>query len=341
MAVTAGYDVGGAHLKIALAENGRTIAVRQIPCPLWRGLDQLDAAFAEAADLIARAATHSATMTGELCELFPDRPTGVGAILERLEVLLGPDASIWMGMRGLGSLDAARADPMIVASTNFLASAALLAQRLPDALLVDMGSTTTDIVAVHHGKIVARGLTDGDRLRSGELVYSGLTRSDVSSIAQRGVLCGHEQRLAAGGFANMADVRRVLGTLPDDVDQHATLDGRGTSVEESVERFARCFGRDAADASLTEWQAAASDIATRQMREIGAAIEEALDTAALPKNAPVIVAGVGAHEIAPLVEFLGRSHQPFAEVAKATDNCRAWTTRCAPAVALALLASAE
>ena len=46
MAITAGYDVGGAHLKVALAEDGRTIAVRQIACPLWRGLDRLDAALA-------------------------------------------------------------------------------------------------------------------------------------------------------------------------------------------------------------------------------------------------------------------------------------------------------
>ena len=37
MAITAGYDVGGAHLKVALAENGRTVAVRQIACPLWQG----------------------------------------------------------------------------------------------------------------------------------------------------------------------------------------------------------------------------------------------------------------------------------------------------------------
>ncbi len=341
MAVTAGYDVGGAHLKIALAENGRTIAVRQIPCALWRGLDHLDDAFANAADLIGRSATHAVTMTGELCELFANRHSGVDAILERLESLLGPDISVWMGMRGLGSLDAARADPMSVASTNFLASAALIAKRLPNALLVDMGSTTTDIVPVREGKIAARGLTDGDRLRSGELVYTGLTRADVSSVSHRGVLNGYEQRLAAGGFANMADVRRILRTLPDDVDQHATLDGRGTSVEESVERFARCFGRDAADAPLVEWQAAARDIADRQMREISAAVEEVAHAAGLPRNAPVVVAGIGAQEIAYLAERLDRSHHAFADVAKTTEDSREWATRCAPAVALAVLSSAD
>ena len=84
MAITAGYDVGGAHLKVALAENGRTVAVRQIACPLWKGIETLDAAFAEAEPLTARADRHAVTMTGELCELFPDRRTGVAAILERL-----------------------------------------------------------------------------------------------------------------------------------------------------------------------------------------------------------------------------------------------------------------
>jgi uncharacterized hydantoinase/oxoprolinase family protein len=99
MAITAGYDVGGAHLKVALAENGRTIAAAQYACPLWQGLDRLDAAFAQAAPLTARAARHAATMTGELCELFPDRATGVRALVDRLAVLLGPGTRIWAGVR--------------------------------------------------------------------------------------------------------------------------------------------------------------------------------------------------------------------------------------------------
>ncbi len=55
MTITAGLDVGGAHLKVALAEAGRTVAVRQIACPLWQGLDKLDAALAEAKPLLAQA----------------------------------------------------------------------------------------------------------------------------------------------------------------------------------------------------------------------------------------------------------------------------------------------
>lgn len=339
MSLTAGYDVGGAHLKVALTENGRTIAVRQIPCPLWQGLHHLDAAFADAADLISRAGDHAATMTGELCELFPDRRTGVVQIVDRLDSLLSGNVRIWMGQRGLGSLDEARADPVSVASTNFLASAALVASRLDEALLVDMGSTTTDIVPIRSGSVVARGLTDGDRLASSELVYTGTTRTDVSTVAQRGVLAGRTQRLGAGGFANMADVRRVLGELPEGVDQHATLDGRGKSLDESTVRFARCFGRDASDAVFDQWRTAARDIANQQMLEIRSAIEEVLTATRLPSSAPIVAAGIGADFVEDLGQALGRPSLRFGVIAAATDDCRDWATRCAPAVAVALLAA--
>jgi (4-(4-[2-(gamma-L-glutamylamino)ethyl]phenoxymethyl)furan-2-yl)methanamine synthase len=338
MAITAGYDVGGAHLKVALAENGRTVAVRQITCPLWKGLEALDAAFAEAEPLTAGADRHAVTMTGELCELFPDRGTGVAAILGRLEAILPPGIRIWMGRRGFGSLGEAYAGPMSVASTNFLASATLVGTTLQDALLIDMGSTTTDIIAIAGGKPAPHGVTDGERLETGALVYTGLTRTDVSVVAQRATFRGRAQRLAAGGFANMADVRRILATLPADVDQHATLDGRGASVQESTARFARCFGRDAGDAAAEDWRACAREIVDRQIAEVCAAVQEVLSASALPAGAPIVAAGIGAAEIEAQAALVGRPSINFGTLAAATPDCREWATYCAPAVAVALLA---
>jgi probable H4MPT-linked C1 transfer pathway protein len=338
MPVSAGYDVGGAHLKVALSETGRAVAVKQVACPLWRGLDRLDAALAQVAPLVARAGRHAVTMTAELCELFSDRRSGVAAILDRLAASLPGDMLIWMGPRGFGGMDEARRDPMSVASTNFLASATLVAQRMPDALLIDMGSTTTDIIPIVAGKPQPRGLTDGERLRSGELVYSGLTRTDVTAVVRSAILHGREQRLAAGGFATMADVRRVLGTLADDVDQHDTADGRGKSLEESVARFARVFGRDGADVTTEEWREAAGQIAQEQMSEISQAISTVVGRDDRLSNAPVVAAGIGAAEIEALVKSLGRPGCRFGNIANVEPEYREWATRCAPAVAVALLA---
>ena len=340
MAVAAGCDVGGANLKVALADGNRIVAVQQIPCPLWQGLDRLEAAFAAARPLTARAGLHAATMTAELCELFPDRKTGVITLIDRLQFILGPDLSIWMGPRGLGSVQEARVDPVSVASTNFLASAAVIARHRGDALLIDFGSTTTDIIPIVGGAPVPRGLTDGDRLTTGELVYTGLTRTDITSVTHKAPLHGHTHRLAAGGFATMADVRRILGALPDGVDQHATADGRGTSLEESLARFARCFGRDRLDASLEDWRTAAHIVADRQMAEITAAVAEVLAATPIPQDAPVIAAGIGAGLIAPLAADMGRPCRLFGDLIEAADDeCRLWATRCAPAAAVALLAS--
>jgi probable H4MPT-linked C1 transfer pathway protein len=337
MAVTAGYDVGGAHLKVAVADGGRLVAVEQVACPLWRGLDRLDAALAQVAPLVARADRHAATMTGELCELFPNRLSGVAAILDRLAASVGDGISIWMGRRGLGALDEARGDPMSVASTNFLASATLVGERVPDALLIDMGSTTTDIIPIAGGRPTPRGLTDGERLATGELVYSGLTRTDVTAVVRSGTLRGRKQRLAAGGFATMADVRRILGTLPADADQHETADNRGKSAEESMARFARVFGCDRVDATDEEWREAARLIAQAQMTEIQAAMTAVLSGADQLSGGPVVVAGIGASEIETLIQQ-GRTTRAFGDLIEAEPGCREWATRCAPAVAVALLA---
>lgn len=341
MAVTAGYDVGGAHLKVALAEGGRTIAVKQIACPLWQGLDRLEAAFAQAAPLSGRADRFAATMTGEMCELFPDRRIGVFALVDRLTAFLGPETRIWMGPRGFGNAQQAHQDPDCVASTNFLATATLVGKRLGEGLLVDMGSTTTDIIPVSARRPCPRGLTDGARLATSELVYTGLTRSDVATIARDVTFKARTQRLAAGNFATMADVYRILGELPHDADNHDTSDQRGKSLDESVARFARSLGHDSADAALDDWRDAARDIADQQMRAIRDACLEVLTKTPLPNDAPVVAAGIGASLIETLASKLARPCRIFGDLANATDDSRLWATRCAPAVAVALLAADE
>jgi probable H4MPT-linked C1 transfer pathway protein len=338
MAITAGYDVGGAHLKVALTDNGRTIAVRQIACPLWQGLERLDAAFAEAASLVDRAELHAVTMTGELCELFPDRSTGVRVLLDRLGPLLPRGLRVWLGVKGFGDIAMAETEPMHAASTNYLATATLIGRHLADALLIDMGSTTTDIIGIVGGKPAPRGVTDGERLMTSELVYTGLTRTDPCVVTHSGRLRGHAQRLAAGGFAGMADVRRILRELPDGADQHAAADGRGKSIEESIARFARVFGRDAEDASMEEWRSAARDIADKQMEEIRLAAASVLGEFEQLSEAPVVAAGIGASPIATLMAQQGKSIVRFSALANATPDCADWATFCAPAVAVALLA---
>ena len=334
---TAGYDIGGAHLKVALIEGGRPVNVHQIPCALWRGVDQLAAAFAEARRVTGIAERHAVTMTGELADVFPDRFTGVARIVELATAALGPDARFWMGRRGFGDAAEAAARWEDVASANFLASATLAAARWGEGLLIDMGSTTTDIVPFKAGVDAAHGLTDGDRLRSGELVYTGLTRTPVMAVVTRERFQGAWQTLARDPFATMADVRRVLGELPDGVDQHATADGRGTSVAESRARLARCFGRDVQEGDAADWAVSAGLIAEEQLASILEGCRQVLGAAALAPNAPVIAAGIGTEVAGEIARRLARTAQSFGTLTGAQPQVAVWATRCAPAVAVGML----
>jgi probable H4MPT-linked C1 transfer pathway protein len=337
MTLTAGLDIGGAHLKVALADHGRPVDVRQIVCPLWQGLDKLDAALAQAGPLLSKADRFAVTMTGELSDLFPDRETGVATLTARAVAELGGGVRFWMGPRGFGDEEAARHHHRDVGSTNFLATAALVATRRADALLIDFGSTTADIVAVAGGAPVPRGLTDADRQATGELVYTGFTRTAVMGVARAAPFGGQWVSLAREYLATMADVRGILGDDLGELDQHATADGQGKSREESVVRLARMLGRDARDGTDAAWLAAASHVREVQLRSIQDGATLVLSGAQVPSDAPVIAAGIGAADVDEIARRLGREALRFGVLAGAEPACEAWATACAPAVAVALL----
>jgi probable H4MPT-linked C1 transfer pathway protein len=337
MTITAGLDVGGAHLKVALVENARTAAVQQIACPLWQGLDKLDVALAEAAPLLARAARAGVTMTGELSDLFPDRQTGVAALVHRLSTELQDRARFWMGPRGFGGTDDALLHHRDVGSTNFLATATLIGTKLNDALLVDFGSTTADLIPVLDGTPRARGLTDAERQVTDELVYTGFTRTAVMGVASRAPFQGRWVGLAREYLATMADVRRILGVDLDGIDLHATADGKGKSLAESIARLARMLGRDGHDGTLEDWRAAAAHIRAAQLRSIEDGAARVLSGHPLPTSAPVVAAGIGADEVGEVARRLGRDCVRFGTLISSDPAYETWATACAPAVSVAHL----
>lgn len=337
MTITAGLDVGGAHLKVALVEDGRTIAAEQFRCRLWMGMEKLDTALRKAAPLLSRATQHAITMTGELSDQFPDRKTGVITLVARMVREFGPETQFWMGPRGFGTAAEAMKYTSDVGSTNFLATAELVGRHHANALLIDFGSTTTDIIPIIGGKPAPRGLTDAERQTTGELVYTGYTRTAVMGVTTRAPFGGQWVSLAREYLATMADVRRILGALPDGLDLHATADGRGKSVPESLNRFARMLGRDASEADLAQWTPAASFVRDEQMRSVRDGVIQVLSGCRLAPQAPVIGAGIGASEIAPLASHFGRPFVLFADVANALPDCIGTATHLAPAVAVALL----
>lgn len=334
-----GWDLGGANVKVACIEDGFVIRVAQIPCPVVAHRDKFDAAVAAASQLIPSLARHAVTMTGELSDVFGDRREGVGYLIDLLQtVTAGQVLRIYAGDAGL--LDPEEAKPRVaeVASANWHASAAVIARLHQDALLIDIGTTTTDLIPIWNGAVAACGFTDAERLTEGELVYTGVVRTPVMAIAQTAPFAGRMQRIAAERFATMADVFRLTGDLADDADPYPAADQRGKSVAESAARLARMLGRDGNEAELDEWVALARYFAGCQLALIEDAARTVAAREALPAEAPVIGAGCGRFVARQLAKRLRRTYVNFADIIDCEPEVRDMAARCAPAVSIALLA---
>ena len=334
MSVVIGWDIGGAHLKAARVRHGRVEAVVQAATPLWLGLDSLDDAFDALGAQLGRADRHVITMTGELCDAFPSRREGVAGLAAIAANHLAPAAPrLYAGRAGFVELGEAASHAVDIASANWHASAALLALKLPDALFIDIGSTTTDVVPIVAGQVAAVGYSDAERLAAGELIYTGMTRSFVMSLASRAPFRGAWTPLMNEYFASSADVHRIVGDLPDDADKMSAADGREKTVEASRARLARMIGREVDEGSDLEWTGLAAWFAETQVRQITDAASLRLSRNDVAVAAPIVAAGVGEGVAAEVARRLRRPCLGFSSLIAASAEA----SHCAPAVAVALL----
>jgi probable H4MPT-linked C1 transfer pathway protein len=336
-----GWDLGGANLKFARIEERRVAEATLVPCPLRQDASKFDAALAEALALCPAGAVHAVTMTGELSDVFSDRARGVAYLVEMMRKSTDGEAIFYGARAGFLHHYGAVEHASDVASANWHASATFIAQISPDALLIDAGTTTTDLIPVKDGAVAARGYSDGERLAEGELVYTGVVRTPVMAVARNAPFKGRMQGIAAERFATMADVWRLLGALPAGADPYPTPDLKGKSTQESAARLARMLGRDAGIADLLAYVDLARYFADCQLAELEAAALALVAREGLTADAPVIGAGCGRFVARHLAARLGRRYRDFAELIDCAPQARDMAGTCAPAVAVGLLAAHE
>ena len=190
------------------------------------------------------------------------------------------------------SLDDAGQWLQAVAAANWHALATYSCRFTPadSALLIDIGSTTTDVIPLVAGTPVPLGLTDFGRLRSTELVYTGVRRTPVCAIL------GSE--VAAEFFATAHDVYLRLDMATEDPTDCSTADGRPATVEGAHARLSRMLGADAEDTEEDETYDLAQRAFERQRDVIAAAIRNVSSRLADPPQT-ILVSGSG--------EFLARA----------------------------------
>jgi hypothetical protein len=284
-----GIDIGGANLKSAHSD-GTTL---HRPFELWRDPSRLAGELAALLRDLPAADRVAVTMTGELCDCFPTKRHGVGAILEAVQTCTSADrVRVWSTAGRLLTCDAARDDYLAVAAANWHALATFAGRMAPQgsAVLIDVGSTTTDIVPLLDGVPVAKGCTDIGRLASSELVYTGVRRTPVCAVLGAEVM--------AEWFATTQDAYLLLGKLAEAPGDRSTPDGRPATREWAHARLARTLGGDGELVPTEDTRALAQRVERSQQDLIASAIRTVAGRLSSPPTA-VILSGSG--------EFLARS----------------------------------
>ena len=236
-------DIGGANIKAAHS-NGQALA---IPFEVWKRPDELGHAIRAAAAALPHADQAVVTMTAELCDCYPTKAVGVGAVLDAaVEGLQGRSIVVWGCDGGLHTVPEIRQNPQLAAAANWLALATLAARLVPASrgILIDIGTTTADLIPIDSGRVRARGRTDTERFQAGELVYAGVRRTPICALATELPLRGIPTGLAAEIFASTLDIYLVLGDIDAEPENRSTADGRPATVAAARDRLARMVGAD-------------------------------------------------------------------------------------------------
>lgn len=310
--VTTGWDVGGVQVKAARVESraGGPPLVRTAvrPLEMWRGRERLPGVLRDLGEELSPDCTtpHALTMTAELSDAFRDKREGVLFVLDAVADAF-PEGSVFVldSDGGFALLPEARTRPHAFAATNWVASALLAASQIEECILMDVGSTTTDIVPIRGGRLVCEGRTDIDRLIAGELIYTGVLRTNPNTLTTTVPVRGRPCRLAAEQFAVMADAYLLLGKITPDDYVCSTPDGRAVSRTASAERLARlvCADRETLDGG--EIGGIARYVIERQLQVVGEGLLQVLSRWHGPSTMPVAPAGAGAFLAAEIAARLG------------------------------------
>ncbi len=255
--ITLGWDIGGVSTKAArlVFRENRIGSIRTADqyFEIWKGKGRLPSVLRKLFTKLGPADAMAVTMTAELSDVFSTKAEGVRYVVRCMQRAF-PDLPMYGLDTGGGFVDLRRplSDPLALAATNWLATATFLTRFRPTCLLVDIGSTTTDIIPILDGRVVARGRSDTDRLLTGELVYVGVLRTPISAITSALPLRRNLCPVATEYFAISGDVYRILGYLGLRDYYCSTPDGQGTSLAAARRRLARMICADVESLSEQE-----------------------------------------------------------------------------------------
>ena len=271
-----GIDVGGANLKVVCGDRAYIHY-----CPLWEHAPITSVLKQYVTGHDAPAAV---VMSGELADCFENKMDGISFIVDAVKNAF-PDARFY----GTDGKFHDLAVPMLAAA-NWLASADYLRERYPGAVLLDIGSTTADIIPLARFESL-KGLTDLMRLQKGYLRYTGMLRGNIATLLQSVMLDHVDTPVSSEYFAAGADSHLVLGHITPSQYTCDTPDGKAKTRTAALRRLSRVVCADLDELGTDGAYQIAAQFWAKQRTLI---CDQVHRVAAETSARDIIVAGIGA-----------------------------------------------
>jgi (4-(4-[2-(gamma-L-glutamylamino)ethyl]phenoxymethyl)furan-2-yl)methanamine synthase len=295
-----GLDIGGANTKAAyLQEKSGEVTVRVASqyFPFWKGSEKLSTVLNDLTVQLGvdKLDALAVTMTAELSDVYQTKREGVLDIVSQVEGSFKVPLYVLSSDAQLISSREAKEQPLVVASANWAATGWLISQQLKNAIVVDVGSTSTSIIPIINGKVTAKGKTDLHKLLCGELVYTGSLRTNLASIVHSVPIKAGVAVVSSELFSTSGDIHLILGNLSSADFTSETADGRGKTLPEAMARLSRLICADIDMLSQKELKDLAQYIWEAQITQISEGLRKVYQQtkSRITGQVPVVVTGLG------------------------------------------------
>lgn len=204
-------------------------------------------------------------ITGELSDCFPDKDAGLSYIIDAVNNAFRN--AYFLDSNGVFLKEKSRS----IAAANWMASALAVGKEFGNCIFLDTGSTTTDIIPIKNEKPLARK-TDFERLKHGELVYSGALRTNIAAILKSVNLGNDRFRISSELFSITADAYLLMGMISPENYTCDTPDGAGKTIIDAKRRLARVVCADLNEIGDDEILSIAMQVREAQVNDIKEAL---------------------------------------------------------------------
>ena len=239
-----GWDIGGANIKVCVFNSDKKIIqMHKKNLNIWNDFSDINFFFNTVLNLYKDYDIKSfITITAESCDNFKDRNEGIISILSECDKNIVGKKYYYTNKNIYVDYKEAVNDTSKLFSTNWILTSNFLNASNKIDLIIDVGSTTTDIIFKNIN--IDNNINDYKRLTNKTLLYAGVIRTPLPMLTDEVLYRSNYTSLVREVFATTGDIFNVLGDINFIDHNYVGSDNLQFTLENSLIRLSRVIGLD-------------------------------------------------------------------------------------------------